>query len=139
MKRAILIPFASVVLIFGVMPAAAQVAGSTTLGVSVAELRDVMEGWSAKRQILGQYVYSDNQERIGTVEDIIVAPDKKVSYGIVGAGGFLGLDRHDVAIPVNQFKLTDGKLMLPGASKEALLKMPTFEYAPKSEGRGERK
>ena len=139
MKRAILIPFAGAILILAAMPATAQVAGSTTLGVSVAELRDVMEGWSAKRQILGQYVYSDKQERIGTIEDIIIAPDKKVSYGIVGAGGFLGLDKHDVAIPVNQFKLTDGKLMLPGASKEVLLKMPTFEYAPKSEGRGERK
>jgi sporulation protein YlmC with PRC-barrel domain len=139
MKRAILIPFASAVLILGAMPAAAQVAGSTTLGVSVAELRDVMEGWSAKRQILGEPVYSDKQERIGTIEDIIIAPDKKVSYGIVGAGGFLGFDRRDVAIPVHQFKITDGKLILPGATKEALSQMPPFEYAPRSEGRGDRK
>jgi sporulation protein YlmC with PRC-barrel domain len=138
MKRAILIPFASAVLMLGVVPAAAQVAGSSTLGVSVAELRDVMEGWSAKRQILGEPVYSDKQERIGTVEDIIIAPDKKVSYGIVGAGGFLGFDRRDVAIPVHQFKLTDGKLVLPGATKEALAAMPPFEYAPRSEGRGQR-
>jgi len=139
MKRTILISFAGAVLILGAMPAAAQVAGSTTLGVSVAELRDVMEGWSAKRQILGEPVYSDKQERIGTVEDIIIAPDKKVSYGIVGAGGFLGFDRRDVAIPVHQFKLTEGKLILPGATKETLSQMPPFEYAPRSEGRGERK
>src|SRR5437016_2460505 len=90
MKRTILIPFASAVLILGVTPAAAQVAGSTTLGVSVTELRDVMEGWSAKRQILGQDVYNDKQERVGIVEDIIISPKKTVSYGIVGAGGFLG-------------------------------------------------
>jgi len=139
MKRAILISFAGAVLILGAMPAAAQVAGSTTLGVSVAELREVMEGWSAKRQILGQRVYNDKQEHIGTVEDIIISPDKTVSYGIVGAGGFLGFDRRDVAIPVNQFKLTDGKLVLPGANKETLAGMPPFEYAPRSEGRGERK
>ena len=139
MKRAILISFASAVLILGVTPAAAQVAGSITLGVSVGELRDVMEGWSAKRQILGEPVYSDKQERIGVVEDIIIAPDKKVSYGIVGAGGFLGFDRRDVAIPIHQFKLTDGKLVLPGATKEALSQMPAFEYAPRSEGRGDRK
>jgi sporulation protein YlmC with PRC-barrel domain len=136
MKRAILIPFASAVLILGVTPAAAQVAGSTTLGVSVAELRDVMEGWSAERQILGQDVYSDKQERIGIVEDVIIAPDKKVSYGIVGAGGFLGFDRRDVAIPIHQFKLTDGKLVIPGATKETLAGMPPFEYAPRTEGRG---
>jgi sporulation protein YlmC with PRC-barrel domain len=136
MKRPVLMTFAGVLLIISAVPAAAQVAGSTTLGVSVAELRDVVEGWSAKRQILGQSVYSDKQERIGTVEDIIISPDKSVSYGIVGAGGFLGFDKRDVAIPVNQFKLTDGKLVLPGATKEALREMPPFEYAPRSEGRG---
>jgi sporulation protein YlmC with PRC-barrel domain len=136
MKRAILIPFASVLLLIGAIPAAAQVAGSTTLGVSVTELRDVMEGWSAKRQIIGQPVYSDKQERIGTVDDIIISPNKMVSYGIVGAGGFLGFDKRDVAIPVNQFKLTDGKLVLPGATKEVLREMPPFEYAATSEGRG---
>ena len=138
MKRAILIPLASVILIMGAIPAAAQVAGSTTLGVTVTELRDVMDGWSAKRQIIGQSVYNDKQERIGTVEDIIISPEKTVSYGIVGAGGFLGFDRRDVAIPVSQFKMTDGKLVLPGATKEALREMPPFEYAPKSEGRGQR-
>ena len=138
MKRAILIPFASAVLIIGAMPAAAQVAGSTTLGVTVTELRDVMEGWSAKRQIIGQDVYNDKQERVGTVEDVIISTNKTVSYGIVGAGGFLGFDRRDVAIPVNQFKLTDGKLILPGATKETLREMPPFEYAPRSEGRGQR-
>ena len=138
MKRAILISLACVVLIIGAIPATAQVAGSTILGVSVAELRDVMDGWSAKRQIIGQSVYNDKQERIGTVQDIIISPDKKVSYGIVGAGGFLGFDKRDVAIPVNQFKLTDGRLVLPGATKEALKEMPPFEYAPRSEGRGQR-
>jgi sporulation protein YlmC with PRC-barrel domain len=138
MKRAILIPFASAVLILGVTPSAAQVAGSTTLGIAVAELRDVMEGWSAKRQILGQEVYNDKQERVGIVEDIIISPKKTVTYGIVGAGGFLGFDRRDVVIPVDQFKLTDGKLVLPGATKESLLAMPPFEYAPRSEGRGQR-
>jgi sporulation protein YlmC with PRC-barrel domain len=138
MKRAILIPFAGAVLILGAMPAAAQVAGSTTLGVTVTELRDVMEGWSAKRQIIGQDVYNDKQEKVGVVEDVIISPNKSVSYGIVGAGGFLGFDRRDVAIPVNQFKLTDGKLVLAGATKEALREMPPFEYAPRSEGRGPR-
>jgi hypothetical protein len=138
MKRAILVAFTGVVLITGAIPATAQVAGSTTLGVTVTELRDVMDGWSAKRQILGQSVYNEKQERIGTVEDIIISPDKTVSYGIVGAGGFLGFDRRDVAIPVKQFNLTDGRLVLPGATKEALREMPPFEYAPRSEGRGPR-
>jgi sporulation protein YlmC with PRC-barrel domain len=107
----------------------AQVAGSTLLGVSVAEMRDVTSGWSAKRQILGQPVFDDKNERVGSIDDIIVAPDKAVSYAIINAGGFIGLTKHNVAIPVSQLKLVDNKLVLAGATKEALKASPPFEYA----------
>ena len=107
----------------------AQVAGSTVIGVSVAELRDVTLGWSAKRQILGQAVYNDNNERVGSIDDIIVRGDKSVTYAIVNAGGFLAVAKHDVAIPVSQLKLVDNKLVLAGATKDALKASPPFEYA----------
>jgi hypothetical protein len=81
--------------------AMAQVAGSTTIGVAVAEMKDITVGWSAKKQIMGKTVYNEKNERVGTIDDIIIAPDKAVSYAIVGAGGFVGVGRHDVAIPVN--------------------------------------
>jgi len=109
----------------------AQVAGSTLFGVAAAEMREVTVGWSARRQVLGQAVYNDKNARIGTIDDVIIAPDKAISYAIIGAGGFLGVARHDVAIPVSQIKLRDGKLVLPGASKEALEATPNFEYAPR--------
>ena len=107
----------------------AQVAGTTLLGVSVAELRDVTLGWSAKRQILGQPVYNDMNERIGSIDDIIVAPAKSVSYAIINVGGFLAVTKHDVAVPVSQLKLVDNKLTLPGATRDALKDSPPFEYA----------
>jgi sporulation protein YlmC with PRC-barrel domain len=107
----------------------AQVAGSTLIGVSVAEMRDVTSGWSAKRQILGQPVFNDKEERVGSIDDIIIAPDKAVSYAIINAGGFTGLTKHDVAIPVSQLKLAGNKLVLAGTTKEALKASPPFEYA----------
>ena len=114
-----------------ILPASshAQVAGTTLLGVTVTELQEVTKGWSVKRTILGQPVYNDNKERVGTVDDIIVTPDKAISYAIVNAGGFIGLAKHNVAIPVSQLKLVDKKLVLPGATKEALKASPEFQYA----------
>ena len=110
-------------------PAQPAVAGGTVLGVSVTELVAVVNGWSIKKQILGKDVYNDKSEKIGKVDDLIVSPDKAITYAIIGAGGFLGIDRHDVAIPVNQFKLADGKITLPGATKDAIKAMPPFQYA----------
>ena len=132
MKRKVLtaIAAASVLLTGATTSISQQVVGSTQLGVAVAELRDVTTGWSAKRQVLGKTVFNDGGDGIGKVDDIIVAPDKAVSYAIIGAGGFLGVGRHDVAIPVSQIKQqSDGKFVLAGATKDALKAMPPFEYA----------
>jgi sporulation protein YlmC with PRC-barrel domain len=131
-KRKVLtaIAVASLLLTGATTSISQQVVGSTQLGVAVAELRDVTTGWSAKRQVLGKTVFNDGGDRIGKVDDIIVAPDKAVSYAIIGAGGFLGVGRHDVAIPVSQIKQqSDGKFVLAGATKDALKAMPPFEYA----------
>jgi sporulation protein YlmC with PRC-barrel domain len=111
--------------------AAAQVAGSTTVGVAVEEMKAVALGWSVKRQILGQAVYNEQKQRVGKIDDLIIAPDTAVSFVIVGAGGFVGLGKHDVAIPVTQLKQQDGKFVLPGATKEAIKALPKFEYARK--------
>lgn len=129
MERKILtaLAAASVLLTGATVSVGQQFVGATQLGVAVAELAT---GWSAKRQVLGKTVYNDGGDGIGKVDDIIVAPDKAVSYAIIGAGGFLGMDRHDVAIPVSQLKQqSDGKFVLAGATKDALKAMPPFEYA----------
>jgi sporulation protein YlmC with PRC-barrel domain len=107
----------------------APVAGGSVIGVTVSEIVVLANGWSAKKQILGHVVFNDKNEKVGKVYDIIIAPDKAVSYGIIAAGGFLGVAKHDVAIPASQFKMQDGKIVLPGATKDAIKAMPAFQYA----------
>ena len=117
------------VLSIGTATAHAQVAGSQTIGVSQEEMKVVATGWSAKKNILGKAVYNDKNEKIGTVDDLIISPDKSVSFAIIGVGGFLGMAKHDVAIPISRIKEENKKLVLPGATKEALKALPEFQYA----------
>ena len=131
MKRIGVLGLSCIMLLAPGGDAASQVAGSTTLGVSVEEVKAGAIGWSAKRQILGKAVYNEKKEQVGRIDDIIVTPERAVSYVIVGAGGFVGLGRHDVAIPVNQLQQQDGKYVLSGATKEAIKSLPKFEYAKK--------
>jgi sporulation protein YlmC with PRC-barrel domain len=113
-------------------PVAAQektpVAGMS-IGVSADELVTVAKGWSAKNQIMGKNVYNDKSEKVGAVDDLIIAPDKAVTYAIIGTGGFLGMEKHDVAIPISQLKMAGGMITLPGATKDAVEAMHTFQYA----------
>lgn len=108
--------------------ASAQVAGSTTVGISVTEATQVALGWSVKKSILGKTVVNEAGEKIGKIEDLIISPDRKVSYLIVGAGGFIGMGRHNVAIPVSQIQETGGKIVMPGATKAVVAAMPEFRY-----------
>jgi hypothetical protein len=43
------------------------------------------------------------------------------------AGGFLQVTKHDVAVPVSWLKLVEGKLVLPGATRDALKASHEFE------------
>jgi sporulation protein YlmC with PRC-barrel domain len=122
--------FALVAALCSAAPAYSQVAGVTSkVDTKVTESTQVAMGWSVKKTLMGKTIYNDAGVKVGKVEDLIISPDKNVSYLIVGAGGFVGIGRHDVAIPVSQIQDQAGKLVLPGATKDTIKGMPEFAYA----------
>ena len=125
MRKIVLVVFTSLAIAAGAADAVAQTAG---VSVSTIELRALATGWSAKKQILGENVYNDVGDKVGEINDLIVTPDKALSYAIVGVGGFLGVAEHEIAVPVGKFKQEKGKIVLPGATKDALKAAPKFEY-----------
>ena len=57
--------------------------------------------WRASK-LIGLNVYNNNNEKIGGITELIVDRSGKLDAVVVGAGGFLGLGEHDVAIPYSQ-------------------------------------
>jgi sporulation protein YlmC with PRC-barrel domain len=132
MKRTHSIPLLALVAALTLTAASAahaQLAGSTSVGVAVTEINDLAFGWSVKKSILNQPLYNEHGEKIGMIKDIILSLDKNVSYLIVGAGGFIGLGRYDVAITASQIHDEGGSIVLTGATKESIKAMPRFDYA----------
>ncbi|TCK33479.1 PRC-barrel domain protein [Paraburkholderia sp. BL8N3] len=107
----------------------AQVAGTQPLSVTVAESQALLQGWSAKKAILGKPVYNDSNEKIGSIFDVVVAPGGSLSAAIIATGGFLGVKSHNVAVPIGAFEIRDGNFYLSGATKDALKATPAFEYS----------
>jgi hypothetical protein len=108
--------------------AGAPVAGVVTLGTTVEVTQAIAVGNRASK-IVGAPIYNDQDEKIGSIDDLIVTPDRTVSFAIVSIGGFLGLGSRLVAIPIEQLREEKGRFILPGATKEALAKLPEFKYA----------
>jgi sporulation protein YlmC with PRC-barrel domain len=87
-------------------------------------------GYRASK-INGAAVFNRNKDRIGTVDDLIVAPnDRKSAYAILSVGGFLGMGTHLVAVPFDRLQISSKQVTLPDATKDSLLALPEFKYAP---------
>lgn len=93
------------------------------------DVRPLAEAYRASRMI-GTAVLNDKNEKIGTVDDLIVSPNDRVLFAVLSVGGFLGINRRLVAVPYSELKVDNGgrKIILPGASKDALSNLSEFHY-----------
>ncbi len=94
------------------------------------DLSVVAQGYRMSK-LIGSAVINDKNEKIGSLDDVIVGKDKKqLDYAILQVGGFLGVGAHLVAVPFGSFVIDDtgSKITLPGASKEELKKLSEFHY-----------
>lgn len=85
---------------------------------------EAITGWSAKDDLMGKSVFNENDEKIGDVNDVVIASDNRSMYLLIGAGGFLGMGEKNVAVPFDRFERRDDRIMLSGYSKEQLKALP---------------
>lgn len=77
--------------------------------------------------LIGARVANDEGEHTGTIDDLMLVGDR-VQYAVLSVGGFLGLGAHLVAVPFGSLRIDDGHVVLPGATRDALKRLPKFEY-----------
>jgi len=102
--------------------------GNAADTVVIYVVPETEEGFSAKKTFLGKAVYNENKQKVGTITDLLVAPDTSVAFVVIGAGGFVGLGKHNVAVRTSDLRVDDGKFVLPGATKQSLKAAPKLEY-----------
>ena len=104
MKQTMLLTVLGLMLVAMAGNAGAQpVAGKVILGTTVEVTQGLAVGHRASK-VIGAPVYNEQDERVGTVDDLIITPDRSLSYAVVSVGGFLGLGKRLVAIPVEQLR-----------------------------------
>nr|WP_314074519.1 PRC-barrel domain-containing protein [uncultured Roseococcus sp.] len=84
-------------------------------------------------QILGGNIYNERNERIGEVDDVILSAPSGETQGpiaVIQVGGFLGIGGKLVAVPLNDLRWSaeHSRIVMPGASKEALQARTPFDY-----------
>ena len=67
-------------------------------------------------------VWNQAGEQIGEVDDMVLDLDNtRISYVIVGTGGFLDIGEKDVLVPWNSLVLQDGTVDVPGVDANAFI------------------
>jgi sporulation protein YlmC with PRC-barrel domain len=62
--------------------------------------------WRASK-VVGVYVYNDSNEKLGSIDELIMNKQGKIDKVIIGVGGFLGVGQRDIAVNFDQLKFTD--------------------------------
>ena len=99
-----------------------------TVQLTKVDVVKVATGYRASK-VIGASVVNEANDTVGKVDDIIIGQDGKSPFVVLSVGGFLGMGNKLIVLPYEQLKTTGSKIVLPGATAEALKALPEFKYA----------
>jgi sporulation protein YlmC with PRC-barrel domain len=124
------------------MKALASIAALSMLsGVALAETPDFAPAGSTPSKdftvsnYYKQNVYDKSDNKIGTIDDVLIDKEGRITTLMIGVGGFLGAGEKDVATKFQSVQLTkknDKWYLVMDADKDALKNAPGFKYDRKT-------
>ncbi|TCH99553.1 PRC-barrel domain containing protein [Roseococcus sp. SYP-B2431] len=114
-------------------PSTASTTPSTSATTMAVTSGSVVTERPRLSQIIGGNVYNERNERVGEVDDVILATPSgaaQAPMAIIQVGGFLGMGGRLVSVPLNDLRWNseNSRIVMPGASKEALQSRAPFDY-----------
>ena len=125
-----IVPTAAALAVAALLTAGPRPVLSQAVQLVVVDVQTVEQGYRTSK-LKGTNVVNDQNEKIGTLDDIIIGRDGNALFAVLQVGGFLGLGGRLVAVPYQNLDVSDDgrRIVLPGATKEALKNLPEFKYA----------
>ena len=71
--------------------------------------------WRASK-VVGLNVYNDNNESLGSINDLLTDKSGNITAVVIGVGGFLGVGEHLVAVAFDKVKFVTEPVAYTGAS-----------------------
>ena len=85
-------------------------------------------------KVIGSSVYNDKDEKIGSVDDLVIGNDQTL-HAVLDVGGILSVGGKMVVVPFNKLQFgnvkgsSDNRVVMPGATRDALNAMPEYHFA----------
>ncbi|HET7886400.1 MAG TPA: PRC-barrel domain-containing protein [Bradyrhizobium sp.] len=91
-------------------PSADKTSTSTTISTS-----QLQGDWRASK-VVGLSVYNDNNEKVGSINDLLMDKSGNIKAVVLGVGGFLGMGEHLVAVPFEKVKFSTEPVAYTGTA-----------------------
>ncbi len=100
--------------------ASAQTPPATTSRTNTASSDTVsssqLQGdWRASK-VVGLSVYNDSNEKLGSINDLLMDKSGNIKAVVLGVGGFLGMGEHLVAVPLDKVKFSSEPVAYTGTA-----------------------
>ncbi|CAA2141657.1 PRC-barrel domain-containing protein [Hyphomicrobium sp. ghe19] len=99
------------------------------VGLVALDLKDVAKGYRGE-DLKQKTVVNEKREDVGRIDDFIFSRNDNQVFVVLVVGDYVGISGSLIAVPFRSLKLDDpsGLIILPGADRAALLKLPVFLY-----------
>jgi sporulation protein YlmC with PRC-barrel domain len=108
--------------------ATAPVAAPHTLPATIQASRHMRDDQIRASKLIGSAVYDPTDQKIGTIDELVLNADGKVADVVLGVGGFLGAGEKRVAVPMADLKRGKNDHFVLAATKDSLKQMANFEF-----------
>jgi hypothetical protein len=95
----------------------AQTPAATSDGANAAPMSNSsLHGDWRTSKVVGLNVYNDNNESIGSINDLLTDRNGSIKAVVLGVGGFLGMGAHLVAVPYDKMKFVNEPIAYTGVA-----------------------
>ena len=91
--------------------------------------------WRASK-LVGLSVYNDNNESLGSINDLLTDKSGNIKAVVIGVGGFLGVGEHLVAVPLDKIKFVNEPVVYAAGGAKPANTSPTSTLPPSSSTTG---
>ena len=81
-------------------------------------------------KVVGLSVYNENNESLGSINDLLTDKDGNIKAVVLGVGGFLGVGEHLVAVPFDKIKFVNEPVAYTGVAGGPNANAPGTRPAP---------
>src|SRR5437016_1493587 len=88
---------------------------STSAATTSASSTSFQGDWRASK-VVGLNVYNEQNENVGSINDLLMDKSGSVKAAVISVGGFLGMGARLIALPMDKVKFSDQPIAYTSAS-----------------------